>query len=108
MPYFLPENKFVLTHTLKRWAKLVRPSGAGFSALRPTGLHRKRVLTHTLKPAFLSALNGTTEKAAEKLDKAAKNSPQALMRNSFSTTYGTTEVVPFPKTCVNQSFSASC
>src|ERR1019366_3976033 len=32
VPYFSPENKSVLTHTLKRWAKFVRPSGAAFSS----------------------------------------------------------------------------
>ena len=33
-----------------------------------------------------------------------ESSPQALKRNTFSTTCGTTEVVPFPTTCVNQNF----
>jgi len=69
--------------------------------------HRKRG-PQGLKPAFLKVLVGTAEEAAEKLTKAAKSSPQALKRNTFSTTYGTTEVVPFPKTCVNRSFSAAC
>ena len=48
------------------------------------------------------------EKAAEKLSKAARSSPQALKRETFSTTYGTTKVVPLPKTCMNQSYSAAC
>jgi hypothetical protein len=43
----------------------------------------------------------------KKSTKAAKSSPQALKRNAFSTTDGTTEVVPFPTTCVNRSFSAA-
>jgi protein ImuB len=37
-----------------------------------------------------------------------KSSPQALKRNPLSAAYGTTEVVPFPKTCANLSFSAAC
>jgi hypothetical protein len=41
------------------------------------------------------------EEAAEKLDKAAKSSPRVLKRNTFSMTYGTTKVVPFPTACVN-------
>ena len=61
-----------------------------------------------LKPAVFVSLSGTAEEAAEKLNKAAKNSPQALKRNTFSTTHGTTEVVPFPTICVNQSSSATC
>jgi hypothetical protein len=35
------------------------------------------------------ALSGTAEEAAEKLGKAAKSSPRALKRDTFSTTYGT-------------------
>jgi hypothetical protein len=31
-----------------------------------------------------------------------------LKREPILTTYGTTEVVPFPKTCSNRSFSACC
>jgi hypothetical protein len=45
------------------------------------------------------------KQATEKLDQAAKSSRR---RNALSATYGTTEIVPFPKTCVNQSFSAAC
>jgi hypothetical protein len=56
----------------------------------------------------LCAIYGTTEEAAEKLGEVAKGSPRALKRNTFSITYGTTEVVPFPRTCLNQSFSAAC
>jgi hypothetical protein len=54
------------------------------------------------------AHGGTAEQAAEKLGEVAKGSPRALKRNTFSITYGTTEVVPFPRTCLNQSFSAAC
>jgi len=60
------------------------------------------------KARIFVAHGGTAEQAAEKVDKAAKNSPQALKRDTLSTTYGTTKVVPFPKPCVNQSFSAAC
>jgi hypothetical protein len=60
------------------------------------------------KVRILVGLNGTAEEAAEKVEKGRKSSPQALKRDTFSATHGTTEVVPFPKPCVNQSFSASC
>jgi len=36
------------------------------------------------------------QEAAEKIIVGAKSSPQALKREHISTTYGTTEVVPFP------------
>jgi len=39
---------------------------------------------------------------------AASVARTRLKRNTFSPTYGTTKVVPFPKTCANQSFSAEC
>jgi hypothetical protein len=61
-----------------------------------------------VKLAFFQTLGGTAKEAAEKLYKAVKSSPQALKRNTFSATYGTTEVVPFPKNWANQSFSAAC
>ncbi len=61
-----------------------------------------------LKPEPVVTPDGTAEEAAEKVGKAAKNSPQALKRDIFSTTYGTTKVVPFPKPYVNRSFSAAC
>ncbi len=60
------------------------------------------------KAAYLAGSSDTAEQAAEKIDKAAKSSPQALKRDTFSTTYGTTKVVPFPKHRANQSFSAAC
>jgi hypothetical protein len=65
------------------------------------------VVPQGLKPTYLLARGGTAEEAAEKVSKGAKNSPQALKRDALSMTYGTTEVVPFPKTRVNQSFSAA-
>jgi hypothetical protein len=42
--------------------------------------------TSGVMPASLLGLGGTTEEAAEKLNKASKSSPQALKRNTFSTT----------------------
>ncbi len=61
-----------------------------------------------LKPAYLSGRGGTAEEAAENVEKGTKSSLRALKRNAFSATCGTTEVVPFPRTCVNHSFSAAC
>ncbi len=66
------------------------------------------VLPQGLKPAYLLARGGTAEEAAEKVEKDTKSSPRALKRNALSATCGTTEVVPFPRTCVNHSFSATC
>jgi hypothetical protein len=43
------ESFLPLFPALKRWAKLVRPSGAGFPANPFHLVGRKRVLTHTLK-----------------------------------------------------------
>jgi hypothetical protein len=51
------------------------------------------------------APGGTTEQLAKKFSQAKKGSPQALKRGTFPAGYGTTEVVPFPKTCMKQSFS---
>ncbi len=56
------------------------------------------------KVRILVGLNGTAEEAAEKVEKGRKSSPQAVKRDTFSATCGTTEVVPFPKPRVNQSF----
>jgi VWFA-related protein len=67
-----------LRRALKRWAKLGRPSGAGFSNISFRRIVREQVLAHTLK------------------------------RDTFFTTYGTTKVVPYPKTCANRSYSAAC
>jgi len=44
---------------------------------------------------------GKTRQGREKLTAGAK--AQRIFND-----FGTTEVVPFPKTCVNQSFSAAC
>ncbi|SPE24814.1 hypothetical protein SBA7_110009 [Candidatus Sulfotelmatobacter sp. SbA7] len=61
-----------------------------------------------LKPAFFLVPNGTAEQAAEKVAEGARSSPRALKRDAMSATYGTTEVVPFPRPCLKWSFSAAC
>jgi hypothetical protein len=61
-----------------------------------------------LKPDTVAGPGGTAKEAAEKVGKSAKESPQALKRDTFSTTYGTAKAVPYPKPCVNQSFSPNC
>jgi hypothetical protein len=52
---------FPLFPALKRWAKLVRPSGAVLSSSSFHRIAKTSVLTHTLKPYFLLALSGTAE-----------------------------------------------
>jgi len=59
---FLP-----LFPALKRWAKLGRPYGNGSLELVFHRIARKRVLTHTLKPAFLVAASDTAKVAEEKV-----------------------------------------
>src|SRR5271157_1989846 len=85
------------------WECLVRPG-------RKIGIGEKLYFGshsgHALNDELL--LNGAVEETGGKLDKTRKSPPQALKRNIFSTTYGTTKVVPFPKTRANQSFSAAC
>jgi len=60
------------------------------------------------KVRILVGLNGTAEEAAEKVEKGRKSSPQALKRDTFSATHGTTEVVPFPKPRIANLISRSC
>jgi len=43
------EFSLPLSPALKRWAKFVRPSGAGFSAIPFHRIAREPILTHTLK-----------------------------------------------------------
>ncbi len=59
-------------------------------------------------PVVGRAENGTALEAANKLGKGEKSSPQALKRDILPATYGTTEVVPFPRAGVDQGFSAAC
>jgi hypothetical protein len=54
---------------------------------------------HRLAICYLEAYRG---RASEQVGQGARSSPPALKRDTFSTTDGTTEVVPFPRTCVNQ------
>ncbi|MGB9205508.1 MAG: hypothetical protein WCB94_16240 [Terriglobales bacterium] len=65
-------------------------------------------LPQGLTPAYFSALDGTAEEAAEKVEKGTQSLPQALKRDALSAAGCTTEVVPFPRTCANRRFSASC
>ncbi len=54
---------------------------------------------HRLATCYLEAYRA---RASEPAVRGAGNFPLALKRDTCSTTGGTTEVVPFPKTCVNQ------
>ena len=50
---------------------------------------------------------GTPEEVAEKLNQAVKSSPQALKRNTFSPTSGTTESGALPKSSRESVFFRS-
>ena len=56
---------------------------------------------------LFAARCGKAEAAAEKLAERAGSAPRALKRDAMSATYGTTEVVPFPKTCLKWSSFAA-
>jgi hypothetical protein len=103
-----------LSPALKRWAKFVRPSGAGFSAIPFHRIAREPILAHTLKGRLIlessryrsrppsgakaqipfQRLSGTTKVVPFPI--SSTGGTIKLVPFPISSTGGTTEVVPFP------------